>query len=30
MKQFWALSNRAIREVLRVPEQLFPTVFIPL
>jgi ABC-2 type transport system permease protein len=25
-----ALSNRAIREALRVPEQLFPTVFIPL
>jgi ABC-2 type transport system permease protein len=30
VKQFWALSTRAIREVLRVPEQLFPTVFIPL
>jgi ABC-2 type transport system permease protein len=30
MKQFWALSNRAIREVVRVPESLFPTVFIPL
>jgi ABC-2 type transport system permease protein len=30
MSGFWALSSRAIREVLRVPEQLFPTVFIPL
>lgn len=30
MSQFLALSNRAVREVLRVPEQLFPTVFIPL
>jgi len=27
---FWALSRRAIREVLRTPEALFPTVFIPL
>ena len=25
-----ALSERAVREVFRVPEQLFPTVFIPL
>jgi ABC-2 type transport system permease protein len=30
MNQFWALSGRAIREMLRVPEQLVPTVFIPL
>ena len=30
MSQFWALSVRAIREALRVPEQLLPTVFIPL
>ena len=30
MNGLWALSNRAVREVLRVPEQLFPTVFIPL
>ena len=30
MNQFWALSGRAIREMLRVPEQLIPTVFIPL
>ena len=30
MSQFWALSGRAIREMLRVPEQLIPTVFIPL
>ncbi len=30
MIQFWALSGRAIREAWRVPEQLFPTVFIPL
>jgi len=28
--QFWALSMRAIREVLRTPEALFPTIFIPL
>jgi ABC-2 type transport system permease protein len=28
--QFWALSRRSIREVLRTPETLFPTVFIPL
>jgi len=27
---FWALSRRALREVLRTPEALFPTVFIPL
>ncbi len=30
MSQFLALSGRAVREALRVPEQLFPTVFIPL
>ncbi len=30
MSEFLALSNRAVREMLRVPEQLFPTVFIPL
>jgi ABC-2 type transport system permease protein len=30
MTQFLALSRRAIRETVRVPEQLFPTVFIPL
>ena len=30
MNQFWALSVRAIREALRTPEQLIPTVFIPL
>ena len=30
MSGFLALSNRAVREALRVPEQLFPTVFIPL
>jgi ABC-2 type transport system permease protein len=30
MSQFWALSTRGLREVLRVPEQLFPTVFIPV
>jgi ABC-2 type transport system permease protein len=28
--QFWSLSTRAIREAWRTPEQLFPTVFIPL
>jgi ABC-2 type transport system permease protein len=28
--QFWALSARSVREVLRTPEALFPTVFIPL
>ena len=28
--QFWALGRRAIREALRTPEQLFPTVFIPV
>jgi len=27
---FWTLSRRAIREALRTPESLFPTVFIPL
>ncbi len=30
MNEFLALSRRAIREVLRTPEQLLPTVFIPL
>ncbi len=30
MTQFWELSRRAIREALRTPESLFPTVFIPL
>ena len=30
MNGLWTLSSRALREVLRVPEQLFPTVFIPL
>lgn len=30
MSQFVALSRRAVREILRVPEQVFPTVFIPL
>jgi len=30
MTGFWALSRRAIVEALRVPEQLLPTVFIPL
>jgi ABC-2 type transport system permease protein len=30
MSQFWALCGRAIREMLRVPEQIIPTVFIPL
>ncbi len=30
MSQFWALSGRAVRELLRTPEALFPTVFIPL
>jgi ABC-2 type transport system permease protein len=28
--QFLALSGRAVREVWRTPEQLMPTVFIPL
>ena len=27
---FWALGRRAIREALRTPEQLIPTVFIPV
>jgi ABC-2 type transport system permease protein len=27
---FWELSRRGFREVLRTPEALFPTVFIPL
>ncbi len=30
MIQFWELSRRSIREVLRTPEALLPTVFIPL
>ncbi len=30
MSQLLALSGRAIREVWRTPEQLVPTVFIPL
>ena len=30
MTQFWELSRRGIREMLRTPEALFPTVFIPL
>ena len=30
MTQFVALGRRAIREALRTPEQLFPTIFIPL
>jgi ABC-2 type transport system permease protein len=30
MTQFWALSGRALRELWRTPEQLFPTIFIPL
>ena len=30
MSQFWALSSRAVREAWRTPEQLIPTVFIPL
>jgi len=30
MTEFWALSRRAVRETLRTPEQLFPTVFIPV
>ncbi|MGH9278139.1 MAG: ABC transporter permease [Acidimicrobiales bacterium] len=30
MSAFWALSRRAVLEVLRTPEQLLPTVFIPL
>ena len=30
MTQFLALSSRAVREVWRTPEQLVPTVFIPL
>src|ERR671928_322915 len=30
MNGLGALSSRAIREILRTPEQLFPTVFIPL
>lgn len=30
MTEFLVLGRRAIREVLRTPETLFPTVFIPL
>ena len=30
MTQGWVLSRRAVREVMRTPESLFPTVFIPL
>ncbi len=30
MTAFWALSRRAIRETLRTPEALLPTVFIPV
>ncbi len=30
MTQYWVLGRRAIRETLRTPETLFPTVFIPL
>lgn len=30
MSQFWDLSRRGMREMLRTPESLFPTVFIPL
>ncbi len=30
MIQAWVLSQRAVREVLRTPESLFPTLFIPL
>ena len=30
MTQFWVLSRRAIREALRTPESLLPTIFIPL
>jgi ABC-2 type transport system permease protein len=30
VNQFLSLCQRAIREVLRTPEQLFPTIFIPL
>ena len=30
MTAFWALGRRAIREALRTPEQLVPTVFIPV
>ncbi len=30
MTQFWVLGHRAVRETLRTPESLFPTVFIPL
>jgi len=30
VNEFWVLGRRAIREVLRTPETLFPTVFIPL
>ena len=30
MTAFWVLSGRAVREALRTPESLLPTVFIPL
>jgi ABC-2 type transport system permease protein len=30
MSQFWVLGRRAIREALRTPEQLIPTIFIPV
>ena len=30
MSQFWVLITRAIREILRTPEALIPTVFIPI
>ncbi len=30
MSPFWVLGRRAVREVLRTPEALLPTVFIPL
>jgi ABC-2 type transport system permease protein len=30
MSSFWALGRRAIREALRTPEQLIPTIFIPV
>ena len=30
MTEFWVLGRRGIREAWRTPEQLVPTVFIPL
>ena len=30
MNQVWVLGQRAIRETLRTPESLFPTLFIPI